>query len=44
MADKNIVVFDEDGTPITECCCDPCGDRECDCWGKRCDWCLENND
>lgn len=29
--------------PAAECSCDPCGDRECDCWGKRCDYC-QNQD
>lgn len=23
----------------TECSCDPCGSRECDCYGKICDYC-----
>jgi len=44
MTKNNITVFDEDGNEINECYCDPCGDRECGCWSKRCDWWLENND
>ena len=38
-----IKVFDEDNNEITECYCDPCGDENCDCRGKRCDYCLANN-
>lgn len=25
--------------PVDECSCDPCSDRNCDCWGKRCSYC-----
>jgi len=28
----------------SECTCDPCGDRDCDCYGKRCDFCLKERD
>jgi hypothetical protein len=38
------MIIDEDGNEITECECDPCGDPECSCYGKRCAWCTENND
>jgi hypothetical protein len=35
-------IVDEEGNVITECYCDPCGDENCDCRGKRCNYCLEN--
>jgi len=38
------MILDEDGVEITECFCDPCGDAECSCYGKRCEWCVKNND
>lgn len=38
-----VKLFDEDGNEITECYCDPCSDENCDCRGKRCDYCLANN-
>lgn len=40
---KSPELLDEDGIAITECFCDPCGSPECQCHGKRCAWCLENN-
>jgi hypothetical protein len=39
-APKTIV--DEEGNVVTECYCDPCGDENCDCRGKRCNYCLAN--
>jgi hypothetical protein len=44
MSEANDILLDEDGTPITECYCDPCGDLDCSCRGKRCDFCLEQNE
>ena len=50
VTDK-LVAFDTEGkevlylknleTPEVECHCDPCGDKACDCYGKRCDFCKE---
>jgi len=42
QADKTEPITDEDGNVVTECYCDPCGDENCDCRGKRCNFCLEN--
>ena len=28
----------------TECTCDPCGDRECDCHTQRCNYCKAKNE
>jgi hypothetical protein len=36
-------MIDEDGNLITECYCDPCGSPECDCYGKRCGFCLDSD-
>jgi hypothetical protein len=37
-------MIDEDGNLITECYCDPCGDSNCSCQGKRCGYCVEQED
>lgn len=36
--------FTETDEDPKECFCDPCGDLECKCRGKRCSWCIENQD
>ena len=30
--------------PLAECECDPCGNENCTCQGKRCDFCKSKDD
>ena len=47
MGDKKLLTIGKDellDLLQAECSCDPCGSPECDCYGKRCDYCLSWNE
>jgi hypothetical protein len=37
---KQVLNFIIENPVLTECECDPCGNPECKCFGKRCDYCF----